>query len=176
MSRLYLVRHGRSRPNTDLPPHRWGLDPAGRPALDALRDSGRLPRGARWFTSPEEKAHQTARHLADGPVTVVDGLCEHVRDTTAWFDDFGSVVRRAFAEPDACAVPGWEPLSTLRTRLRAAVLPLLTAHRDEELVLVGHGTAWTVLVAELTGTPPDLEAWSRLEMPDLWTLDHPAGR
>ncbi|HET6697482.1 MAG TPA: histidine phosphatase family protein [Nocardioidaceae bacterium] len=175
MSRLHLVRHARSRPVPELPPHRWGLDPAGRPALDALRDSGKLPVGAPWFSSPEEKAHQTALHLADGPVTVVQGLREHVRDTTTWFDDFGSVVRRAFAEPDVCAVPGWEPLSALRTRLRAAVLPILAVHRDEEVVLVGHGTAWTVLVSELTGGAPDLEAWARLEMPDLWTLDRPDG-
>jgi hypothetical protein len=31
--------------------------------------------------------------------------------------------------------------------------------------------AWTVLVAALTGAPPDLEAWERLAMPDVWTLD-----
>jgi broad specificity phosphatase PhoE len=42
-----------------------------------------------------------------------------------------------------------------------------------DLVLVGHGTAWTVLVSELTGRAPDLDAWARLAMPDLWVLDFP---
>jgi hypothetical protein len=35
------------------------------------------------------------------------------------------------------------------------------------LVLVGHGTAWTVLVAELTGAEPDLARWRAMAMPDL---------
>jgi hypothetical protein len=30
-------------------------------------------------------------------------------------------------------------------------------------------------VSELTGGAPDLEAWARLEMPDLWTLERPDG-
>ena len=44
-------------------------------------------------------------------------------------------------------------------------------HEGQDLVLVGHGTAWTVLVAALTGAEPDLERWAALRMPDLWTLD-----
>ncbi len=35
----------------------------------------------------------------------------------------------------------------------------------------GHGTAWTLLKAELTGRPPDLDAWARLRMPDLWVVE-----
>jgi broad specificity phosphatase PhoE len=42
---------------------------------------------------------------------------------------------------------------------------------DGPVVLVGHGTAWTMLAAELTGAPPDLEAWAALAMPDVWVLD-----
>ena len=40
-------------------------------------------------------------------------------------------------------------------------------------MLVGHGTAWTLLVSELSGTAPDLEAWAMLRMPDVWTLTLP---
>lgn len=39
------------------------------------------------------------------------------------------------------------------------------------MVLVGHGTAWTVVVADLTGLPPDLDRWSQLAMPDLITVE-----
>ena len=36
-----------------------------------------------------------------------------------------------------------------------------------DVVLVGHGTAWTCLVSALRGAPPDLDAWESLAMPDL---------
>ena len=40
-----------------------------------------------------------------------------------------------------------------------------------DVVLVGHGSAWTSVVAEITGRSPDLDAWQRLTMPDLCSLD-----
>ena len=172
MRRLHLVRHGRSRVDRALPAHRWGLDPAGLPDIASLRGSGVLPPEARWFSSPETKALETARLLTATPVTVVDALREHVRDTTAWCDDFPSAVRRAFDTSAEAAVPGWEPLDALRDRMLPVVRRILAdAPAEEELVLVGHGTAWTVLVAELTGAGPDLDAWERLRMPDHWVVD-----
>ena len=47
----------------------------------------------------------------------------------------------------------------------------LRASHPGDLVLVGHGTAWTALVAALTGAPPDLDTWVRLAMPDLWVVE-----
>jgi broad specificity phosphatase PhoE len=176
--KIHLVRHGRSAVEKDRPPHEWGLDPAGFPAISGLRDSGRLPGTARWFSSPEAKALETARRLTDTAVTVVDELREHVRRTTVWFDDpaeFKAVVRRAFELPDEPALEGWEPLSATRDRLLPVVRRILTDHPEDEIVLAGHGTAWTLLVAELTGRPPDLEAWSRLGMPDHWVVETAAG-
>jgi hypothetical protein len=38
-------------------------------------------------------------------------------------------------------------------------------------VLVGHGTAWTVLAARGTGAAPDLSRWARLGMPDVIEVD-----
>jgi broad specificity phosphatase PhoE len=164
---LFLVRHGRPLVDRDRPAHAWELDPAAYDDIWALRESGRLPRGAAWFSSPEPKALATAELLTDGEVGVVDGLREHRRESTEWVEDFEDAVRRAFAVPDAAAVPGWEPLADCRDRVVAAVEPLLAAYGDEDVVLVGHGTAWTVLAAALTGTEPDLERWRAWAMPDL---------
>jgi broad specificity phosphatase PhoE len=174
LRRLYLVRHGRSEMDRRRPPHTWGLDPAGLAAVDALRASGRLPAEARWFSSPEAKALDTARRLTDRPVAVVPELREHERHTTHWFDDpadFRATVRRAFDEPDRPALDGWETLATARDRVVSAVRRILADHPSDDVVLAGHGTAWTALVAELTGQAPDLEAWERLRMPDLWVVD-----
>ncbi|MGZ4495673.1 MAG: histidine phosphatase family protein, partial [Nocardioides sp.] len=106
------------------------------------------------------------------PVTVVDDLREHERESTEWCDDFAGAVRRAFARPERAAAVGWEPLAALRDRLVPAVRRILDAVPPEDgLVLAGHGTAWTLLVAELTGNAPDLDAWQRLAMPDVLVVD-----
>jgi broad specificity phosphatase PhoE len=164
---LFLVRHGRPLIDRARPAHEWELDPAAYDAVWALRDSGRLPGRAAWFSSPEPKALGTAELLFDGEVGVIDDLREQVRESTEWIDDFEEAVRRAFAVPDAVAVPGWEPVAACRDRVVRAVAPLLSAYGDEDLVLVGHGTAWTALAAALTDSEPDLDRWRALEMPDL---------
>jgi len=159
------------------PPHRWGLDDAGLPAISQLRTSGRLPADARWFSSPEAKALATAMRLTDSEVVVVDALREHQRAATPWFaghEEWFELVGNAFTRPDAAAHPGWEPLAATRDRVSRAVRRIIADHPSNEIVLVGHGTAWTVLKAELTGEPPDRDGWAALGMPDLWVVDLPA--
>jgi broad specificity phosphatase PhoE len=171
--RLHLVRHGRSLRQPDRPPHSWPLDESGLAEIDELRRSDRLPASAYWFSSPEPKALETARRLTAGRVKVVDELREHERHTATWIEDFPDVVRRAFAVPGEPAWPGWEPLAVTRDRVVPAVRRILADTPGADVVLCGHGTAWTLLVAELTGRAPDLDAWSRLRMPDLWCVDVP---
>jgi broad specificity phosphatase PhoE len=168
---LYLVRHGRPLVDRSKPAHEWELDPAAYDDVWALRESGRLPERAAWFCSPEPKAVATAQLLTEGDVGVLDGLREQLRDGSEWVEDFEDAVRRAFAVPEAVAVPGWEPLADCRARVVRAVEAVLAAHGDSDVVLVGHGTAWTVLAAALTGTEPDLDRWRALQMPDLIVID-----
>lgn len=163
---LFLVRHGLSLPDRERPASEWDLDPAGFDAVWALRESGRLPTRAAWFCSPEPKAQQTAQLLTDGEVGVVEELREHER-AAGWLEDFADRVRAAFAEPSRPAAPGWEPLDATRDRLLPAVRRILDVHGDDDVVLVGHGTAWTLLVAELRGEEPDLVRWDSLGMPDV---------
>lgn len=161
---LFLVRHGRPTIVPGVAAEHWELDPAGFDEVWALRD--RLPAGATWYSSPEPKAQQTAQLLTDGDVGVVDALREQVRGA-AWVEDFEAAVERAFAEPAVPAYEGWEPLAACRARVTKAVSGILSAHTGEDVVLVGHGTAWTALASELTGQPPDLVRWRALGMPDV---------
>jgi broad specificity phosphatase PhoE len=187
---LHLVRHGRSRPDAEQPAERWLLDAAGVPDLRGLAASNRVPSDAPTYSSAEPKALATAHLLAHpgrrvdplrahlcgcGEVGVVEELGEH-RRRPRWFDDpgeFRDAVRRAFADPLTPSVPEWEPLADLRDRLVPTARRVLDRHPDRDVVLVGHGTAWTLLVSELTGSAPDLEAWAMLRMPDVWTLTLP---
>jgi broad specificity phosphatase PhoE len=171
---LYLVRHGRPLVDRSRPAHEWNLDPAYDDDVRALRR--RLPSAARWFSSPEPKAFMTARLLTEEPIEVVADLREHERHTTDWIDDFEPVVARAFAEPDLPAYDGWVPLAQTRRRVVRAVAEIVDRPGDTDLVLVGHATAWTCLVAALTGCPPDLVAWANLAMPDVIQCGDPRGR
>lgn len=167
---LHLVRHGRPLIIPGVPAAEWDLDPASYDDVWALRASDRLPTRAAWLTSPEPKAVQTAQLLTDADVGVLPDLREHER-AGEWVEDFAGAVRRAFDDPDVPAVTGWEPLAACRARVVPAVRRVLVVHGDEDVVLVGHGTAWTLVVADLTGRPPDLEHWASLAMPDVITLD-----
>ena len=163
---LFLVRHGLPLAIPGTAASSWELDPAGFDDVWALRESGRLPARAAWFCSPEPKAIATAQLLTEQDVGVLDDLREHQRDGT-WLEDFIGTVRRAFDEPDQPAHPGWESLATCRDRVVPAVRRVLDVHPDEDVVLVGHGTAWTLVAAALAGTPPDLDHWASLRLPDL---------
>ncbi len=163
---LHLVRHGRPLVVPGTPAATWELDPAGFDDVWALRESGRLPRGAVWFCSPEPKAVGTAQLLTEAEVGIVDDLREHERGP-AWVEDFPGAVAHAFADPDRAAYEGWEPLARCRERVVTAVGLIADVHRDQDVVLVGHGTAWTLAVAALTGTEPDLVRWRALTMPDV---------
>ncbi len=166
------MRHGLSAPDPTTPPEAWGLDPDGLAGVDQLAASGRLAAAAAWYSSPEPKAFETARRLTSHPVAVVPELAEHRRGVH-WFADprdFRAAVRRAFDQPSQRAVPEWEPLAALRERLVPAVDRILGLHPHDDVVLVGHGTAWTLLVADLTGSEPDLDAWAALRMPDVWAI------
>ena len=164
---LHLVRHGRPIVAESAPASEWELDPAGYDDVWALRE--RLPVRTAWFSSPETKAQQTAQLLTDGPVGVLDDLREQVRGS-GLLDDFVERVHAAFAHPDEPAAPGWEPLARTRERVVGAVRRVLDTHRDQDVALVGHGTAWTRVAADLTGEEPDLVRWESLGMPDVITV------
>jgi broad specificity phosphatase PhoE len=177
MSLLHLVRHGLPDVCPPLPAHEWSLSVAARSGLIALRDSGTLPAKAGWFSSTEPKAIETARFLTHHDVATVDDLREQGRPA-GWLDserDWRLLVRVAFEHPQWPALAGWEPLDRTRRRVTSAVLRLIRGAGRSDLVAIGHGTAWTVLVSELTGCPPDLDAWEEMLMPDHCALDLDTG-
>ena len=168
---LYLVRHARPILDLAVPASTWVLDPEHEHLVADLAGRAPWPTDAVWFTSPEPKAMRTALLLAGREVPVVEDLREHDRRGTGWVPDFTDAVREAFANPCSEARPGWEPMSRTRSRVVAAVRQILAEHPGRDVVLVGHGTAWTLLAAVLTGTEPDLERWRILAMPDVMTVE-----
>jgi broad specificity phosphatase PhoE len=159
------------------PASSWPLDlSAGTSEIDRLRRvlERRAPAAA-WHSSDEPKAIATAQRLTAGPVSSRPQLREAHRSD--WFvtqEEFRAAVLDAFGRSASPGRPGWEPLDATRMRVSAVVVQLVAQLADDhrsELVLVGHGTAWTLLVSEITGAAPDVAAWMRLRTPDLCTID-----
>jgi broad specificity phosphatase PhoE len=124
---LHLVRHGRALPRADVAARECELDPAGFDAVWALRESGRLPRRAAWFASPEPSATQTAQLLTESDVGVLDDLRE---------------------QDDA------EPREGCRVRVVAAARRVVDVHVGEDVVLVVPGAVRDLLRAGLPGATP----------------------
>ena len=170
---LHLVRHARPVIVAAEPAASWRLDAAGFAEVERLRPYlERYVGPASWHSSDEPKARETAQRLTDEPVVIVPELREAFRGDS-WFPrqaDFQATVLRGFTDPERPAVAGWEPLRAAQRRIARAVTAIV-AGSAIDVVLVGHGTAWTLLVSELIGEPPELEAWRRMSAPDLCTLD-----
>ena len=170
---LHLVRHGPAQAEPGVVASAWRLRADAPEAIAALRAAGVLPDSAAWFVSPEPKAIQTADLLGPESYEVVDDLREQER-SAAWLDDFDKRVVAGLREPELPAVLGWEPAAATRQRVVDAVRAItvrsmLRGHDD--VVLVGHGTAWTLLVAALTDAEPDIHAWRAMASPDHCALD-----
>lgn len=164
---LHLVRHATPRMDRSRPPWQWVLAPSARESAGRLQDVGVLPVGAHWVSSSEPKAALTAALLTRTSVRLDDDLREARRDP-AFLDleDFNRLVLRSFADVEASAADGWEPLASTRSRVLAAAAASVTEASGRDVVLVGHGTAMTMLVAALTGAGPDVPAWKAMRMPD----------
>lgn len=169
---LYLVRHGRPIIDPSVMSSAWVLDPRHEHDVAELAARAPWPVDAVWFSSPEPKAVRTARLLAGRDVPVVRDLREHERRAVGLVPDFAGAVGEAFANPNAEVRRGWEPIARTRSRMVAATDRILEEHPGRDVVLVGHGTAWILLAAALTGTEPDLERWRVLTMPDVITVDN----
>ncbi|WP_299034012.1 histidine phosphatase family protein [uncultured Pseudokineococcus sp.] len=169
---VHLVRHGRPLVDPSRPPSTWSLDPEHLDGVRTLRASGALPLGARWVSSAEPKARETAAVLTDSPVAVDGALGEQARPA-GWLDDYAVRIHRSLVAQESPAAPGWETAASTRARVVDAVHRQAESAAQEgatDLVLVGHGTAWTLLVSALTGRPVDLYAWERLQLPDTCSL------
>ena len=113
------------------------------------------------------------------PAIAVDAPPETCGLDPAGFPDIdalaasGRLPERAswFSSPEPKAVETGRRLTS--TPVVPAVRRILADHEEDDVVLVGHGTALTLLVSELTGREPDLEAWAALEMPDVWVISRP---
>ena len=162
MSRLFLIRHGRTRANeahlycgsTDLP-----LSPEGRQALLALRPrySGCIPSGCLYITSGMIRTEQTLE-LLFGPAA-------HRQDPRLREIDFGSFEMRSYeqlkddpayqawlsGDNTANPTPGGESGQQMAARAWAAFVD--ARRTGQEMVIVTHGGVIAALMERLFPEP-----------------------
>lgn len=168
MTKLYIVRHAEAEGNLYRRCHGHydsGITPGGRLQIDALRKySTRLLVDA-LYTSDLRRTMETASAFAH------KGLTPHpmpeLREIRLgiWEDmPWGRIVYeypeeyRAFTAGYGFRLEGAETCEHVRTRMLSAIREIVRRHPGQTVAVVSHGMAIRLLMAEITGLPPERTA------------------
>ncbi len=164
---VLLVRHGQtSTTGVTLPGRAPGLhlaDKGREEAADAAARIARLPRIAAVYSSPLERAQETAEPIAAAAgltITVEPGLLEC---------DYGEWTGRPLKElarkpewktvqryPSGFRFPGGESFTEMQARMTGTLARLVLAHPGHTVVAVSHADPIKTAVAHALGTHLDL--------------------
>jgi broad specificity phosphatase PhoE len=166
MATFLLIRHGEtSLVNTTFCGHAPGipLNASGRASAVRLADAFASLRGAAVYSSPLERARETAQPLADAwqvPVSDCEGLIElpagdwtgkrfaELEGEDAW--------RRFNAYRSGTRVPGGPMMIEVQARAVAALEALREQHGSGLVAAVTHGDIVRAILAHCAGAPLDL--------------------
>ena len=176
MNKLILVKHSFPEILPEIPASEWHLSAEGCQRCQVLADELAGLDPDLIFSSQEHKAEETAQIIAQQlikPLFIVPGLHEHERKTVRFTSDeqFEASVKEFFEQPDGL-VFGEETAVQCLNRFSSAVNQLLSKNRDQNLVVVSHGTVITLFVANNCGIEP-FSFWSRLDLPSFIVLSLP---
>jgi probable phosphoglycerate mutase len=174
MRRLLLVRHAEPDIDFAVPSSAWPLTERGKVSSGRLAEAASGFAPTRVVTSPEVKAVETGRILADTfnlPLTEDDRFAEHGAgpdDFIADYREFRAKVRQFFTTPDAVVFRS-ESCAAAGARFAEGIRSLASEETDLPLV-VTHGRIMASWLAMLTGgTAWDI--WIGLRLPDLIEVD-----
>ncbi len=187
MTRVYLIRHGATANNVEVPPRIQGrrsdppLDPLG---AEQGRRAAVLLSGQRLaavYASPMLRATQTAALIA-GPHGLVPVVVAELTeaDVGRWE---GLTWNEAHAlDPDLCArflanpgtvpYPDGESFLDVQRRAAPALTRLAAAHPGERIAVVGHNVVNRACLAPLLGLPIGLARSLRQANGGISVIDH----
>lgn len=165
MTRLFLIRHGRSTWNAAKriqgqadPP----LDGVGREQARRLADRLRGEELAVLYASPLRRAWETAEIIGKAlgvPVMPDERLREYdVGDITGltWeqiAERYPDVARHWAEEPESLEIPGEERSAPFRARVAAVFGEIASRHAGEMVGVVAHGGTLGAYLGHLIGLP-----------------------
>lgn len=167
MTLLLLIRHGENDYTKKGKLAGWtpgvGLNAAGRQQAQALAARLQAAPLKAIYSSPLERARETAAPLAEAkqlPVTILDGLGEvqygawqgkslkRLARTKLW--------RTVQGLPSAMQFPGGETFRAVQSRAVDAVEQIARAHPKDLVAAFSHGDVIKLVVAHYLGLPLDL--------------------
>lgn len=160
MTKVVLIRHGRSTANADgvLAGRADGvaLDAVGRGQATRIGEALAGARVVAAYTSPIQRCRETARLAGFPDARAVDALteCDYGRWTGEKLDSLKSeqVWADIQAHPSAVSFPGGESMVSMFARVTEAVLGLAAAHADDEAIVVfSHGDPIKAVLAHAFG-------------------------
>ena len=174
MNSLILVKHSLPEIVEHIPASQWNLSDEGKRRARVLADRLRYYQPEVILTSVEPKAMQTAEILANAlqlAMQVAANLHEHERNKTGFLSQgvFEAKIQEFFENPDRLVL-GNETADQAHDRFRHAIDSLVNRHRNQNVVMVAHGTVISLFVSRLTGLPAFL-LWKELGLPSYIVLD-----
>jgi len=181
MSHLILIRHSVSRQQPGVSAHEWTLTDEGVARCSLLATQIQPYHVAHFASSPEPKAHLTARHTSQilnvSSSEIIPDLQEQKRETAPYYknvEEFQSAIITAMHQPDEVLF-GEESFTDARLRLDRALGVLMAAHPDQTVAAVSHGTVMSLWLAPLLSRPVE-EVWRAMGMPAYAVIDWPQKR
>jgi len=174
--RLILIKHSQPEIVPDVISHDWRLSETGRRQCCALAERLGAYRPARFVSSSEPKAAQTAAIVAEllrTPWEIAEGLQENDRTRLGPLsaEAYEATFAEFFAHPDRLVV-GRETADQAHFRFTAAVNRVLERHPEGTLGIVAHGTVITLFVSRAAGLEP-FPLWRSLGLPSFIVLSVP---
>ena len=172
MTRLFLIRHGRSTWNAVKriqgradPP----LDEVGREQAHRLAERLRDDPPVALYTSPQQRAQETANIIGQAlgiSVAPDERLQEYdVGDITGltWKqveEQYPDVARRWTEASEDFTLPGEEGSASFRARVAAALAEIIARHAEETIGVVAHGGTLGTYLNHLIGLPSRFSPFS----------------
>ncbi len=165
MSRLLLIRHGRSVWNAARRIQGWAdppLDEVGRAQARHISERLRAERPTKLYTSPLQRAAETAEIIGqalDVPVEADDRLKEHgVGDLEGltWeevVDQYPNLAQHWEKGSADMLIPGEENFQSFQARVAATCDEIATRHAEEIVGIVTHGGVLSAYLNHLIGLP-----------------------
>jgi broad specificity phosphatase PhoE len=172
MSHLYTVRHAQVQIDPAIPPHEWHLSAEGQASIAELSAKESWEGVSVIWHSPEPKAEQTARVIAERAgleMRMHPDLRELAMETGFLSpEEFQARVAAYFS---GAQEPDFEPYEDAKKRIVTCVHEIVAAAKGQSVAIVTHGRILNVLYSHLLGRRLGIGEWKSIKLPDLSVVD-----
>ncbi|MBO8156315.1 MAG: histidine phosphatase family protein [Bacillaceae bacterium] len=176
MGKLLLIKHSNPIIDSEKPSNQWILSEEGKQRAELLAHRLENYHFSQIITSTEPKAKETADIAAKKlgkRVLENEGLHEHQRESNRIIyprDEFEHIMKTFFLYPDRL-IFGEETALQAKDRFKNAVLEITNnIQREEDLVIITHGTVITLFVSNYNSID-SFQFWNSLGLPSIVELN-----